>query len=253
MANRNAVRSVRMITDAFAQLLRCQSFPSITVTAVMHQANLARNTFYAHFSSTDDLLRVFISSVVDRTRANLRQLSPYADPRNPRMYLMLLMNKVQADSQLLLERIFVPNDANRKVLTSVVRSNAVPVLYPRVKEATGCSDDALQRYVDFVSELTMTVIYDYLTQRLEADESATAGRLTQIYQAACGLYLTSYAGGMHSDMHADAGSARPVESAAKPAGGAMPVDGAGAMPHAAVPDPAAWPQVKVHKGHVELG
>ncbi len=80
MANRNAVRSVTMITDAFAHLIREQSFSRITVTEVMRRANLARNTFYAHYSSTDELLKDFVSVVVQRVRSNLREISPYADP-----------------------------------------------------------------------------------------------------------------------------------------------------------------------------
>ena len=189
MANRNALRSVSMITDAFAHLIREQSFSRITVTEVMRRANLARNTFYAHYSSTDELLKDFVSVVVRRVRSNLREISPYADPRNPHTYLLLLMGKVDDDSRLLLERIFVPNDSNRRCLMAVIRNNSVPVLYEHVERTTGCSNEALRRYVDFTSELTMTVISDYLTHRLRGNEESTADRLTQIYQAAYGLYL----------------------------------------------------------------
>lgn len=188
-ANRNALRSVSMITDTFAHLIREQSFSRITVTEVMRRANLARNTFYAHYSSTDELLKDFVSVVVRRVRSNLREISPYADPRNPHAYLLLLMGKVDDDSRLLLERIFVPNDSNRRCLMAVIRNNSVPVLYEHVERTTGCSNEALRRYVDFTSELTMTVISDYLTHRLRGNEESTADRLAQIYEAAYGLYL----------------------------------------------------------------
>lgn len=188
-ANRNALRSASMITDAFAHLIREQSFSRITVTEVMRRANLARNTFYAHYSSTDELLSDFVSVVVRRTRSNLREISPYANPRNPRMYLLLLMGKVDDDSRLLLERIFVPNDANRRCLMAVVRNNAVPVLYEQVTRVAGCTNESLRRYVNFTGELTMSVIFDYLTHRLSGDEESTAEMLAQIYQAAYGLYL----------------------------------------------------------------
>ncbi|MGO5287374.1 TetR/AcrR family transcriptional regulator [Pseudoscardovia suis] len=188
-ANRNALRSVNMITDAFAHLIREQSFSRITVTEVMRRANLARNTFYAHYSSTNELLKDFASVVVQRVRSNLREISPYADPRNPRTYLLLLMGRVDDDSRLLLERIFVPNDSNRRCLMAVIRNNSVPVLYEHVERTTGCSNESLRRYVDFTSELTMTVISDYLTHRLRGNEESTADRLAQIYEAAYGLYL----------------------------------------------------------------
>ena len=99
------------------------------------------------------------------------------------------MGKVDDDSRLLLERIFVPNDSNRRCLMAVMRNNSVPVLYEHVERTTGCSNESLRRYVDFTSELTMTVISDYLTHRLRGNEESTADRLTQIYQAAYGLYL----------------------------------------------------------------
>ncbi len=104
---------------------------------------------------------------------------------------------------------------------AVMRNNSVPVLYEQVERTTGCSNESLRRYVDFTSELTMTVISDYLTHRLRGGEESTAGRLTQIYQAAYGLYLVPDAASGVTGMNAEAAGHADADAGAAARGAAV--------------------------------
>jgi AcrR family transcriptional regulator len=55
--NRNARRSIRLLKDAFLQLLVEKPYDQISVSDVTRAADLNRGTFYAHFNNMDDLLR----------------------------------------------------------------------------------------------------------------------------------------------------------------------------------------------------
>lgn len=53
--NRNALRSQRLIRDAFVELVRERGKGRITVADVCRKADINRSTFYAHYDNVDDL------------------------------------------------------------------------------------------------------------------------------------------------------------------------------------------------------
>lgn len=72
--NRNAQRSIRLLKQAFMELLAEKPYEKISVSDVTRRADLNRGTFYAHFDNMDDLLRFVmnelmhtISVIIDRT------------------------------------------------------------------------------------------------------------------------------------------------------------------------------------------
>lgn len=68
--NRNAERSIRLLETSLARLLAEKPYEKITVTDVTTEAGLNRGTFYAHFSSIDDLR----DTVLRKLMATLTQL-----------------------------------------------------------------------------------------------------------------------------------------------------------------------------------
>ncbi|WP_165443517.1 TetR/AcrR family transcriptional regulator [Olsenella sp. Marseille-P4559] len=64
--NRNAQRSIRLLKEAFMELLAEKSYQSITVSDVARKADLNRGTFYAHFDNVDDLMRSVMADAADR-------------------------------------------------------------------------------------------------------------------------------------------------------------------------------------------
>lgn len=63
--NRNAQRSIRLLKEAFMELLAEKPYESITVSNVARKADLNRGTFYAHFDNMDDLMRSVMSDTAD--------------------------------------------------------------------------------------------------------------------------------------------------------------------------------------------
>ena len=63
--NRNAQRSIRLLKEAFMELLAEKPYESITVSDVARKADLNRGTFYAHFDNVDDLMRSVMADTAD--------------------------------------------------------------------------------------------------------------------------------------------------------------------------------------------
>ena len=56
---RNAMRSKILIKNAYIELLKQKPATKITVTDIIHTANISRGTFYAHYKDTIDLWESF--------------------------------------------------------------------------------------------------------------------------------------------------------------------------------------------------
>lgn len=64
---RSAVRSRRMIREAFKELLHEKKFEKITVTDIVNRADLNRSTFYAHYPDVQGLVDEMLDDVVTRS------------------------------------------------------------------------------------------------------------------------------------------------------------------------------------------
>jgi AcrR family transcriptional regulator len=71
--NRNAQRSIRLLKEAFMELLAEKPYESITVSDVARKADLNRGTFYAHFDNVDDLMRSVMADTADTISEFLSQ------------------------------------------------------------------------------------------------------------------------------------------------------------------------------------
>lgn len=67
--DQRAIRSSRMLYDALAQLMREQSYDTITVTQLVEAAKLGRTTFYRNFDEIEDILRMRCDQVFDELLA----------------------------------------------------------------------------------------------------------------------------------------------------------------------------------------
>ncbi len=64
--NRNALRSKRLIRQAFVNLIKTKSADKITITDIVNEANINRATFYAHYSCLKDLIDEIEQDVIDK-------------------------------------------------------------------------------------------------------------------------------------------------------------------------------------------
>ncbi len=64
--NRNALRSKRLIRQAFISLIKKKPADRITITDIVNEANINRATFYAHYSCLKDLIDEIEKEVIDK-------------------------------------------------------------------------------------------------------------------------------------------------------------------------------------------
>ena len=80
---RSAIRSRRMIRQAFLDLLRQKVFEKITVTDIVKRADINRSTFYAHYPDVLGLVEEMMAEVIDNSLqlvANLDIQDIFHDP-----------------------------------------------------------------------------------------------------------------------------------------------------------------------------
>lgn len=80
---RSAVRSRRLINQAFLELLKEKPFEKITVTDIVKQADINRSTFYAHYPDVRGLVEALMDNVVNQSVslvANLTFEDIFSDP-----------------------------------------------------------------------------------------------------------------------------------------------------------------------------
>lgn len=69
--NRNALRSKRLIRQAFVNLIKTKPASKITITDIVNEASINRATFYAHYSCLKDLIDEIEQDVIDKLMAVL--------------------------------------------------------------------------------------------------------------------------------------------------------------------------------------
>ncbi|EHK58261.1 TetR/AcrR family transcriptional regulator [Allomesorhizobium alhagi] len=60
--DRRVARTRTALYDALVALIRRKDYDLITVQDILEEANVGRATFYAHFTSKDDLLKRAVSN-----------------------------------------------------------------------------------------------------------------------------------------------------------------------------------------------
>lgn len=64
--NMNAKRSIYLIIESLIDIMDRKKFKEITVSEITRNAELVRNTFYAHFSTKEDVLEYYIFEIFSR-------------------------------------------------------------------------------------------------------------------------------------------------------------------------------------------
>lgn len=67
----------KMISSAFINLLQSYSFHQITVTQIVTEAGIGRNTFYNHFQKKEEVFYYLMDEIVEELKRELdRKISP---------------------------------------------------------------------------------------------------------------------------------------------------------------------------------
>ena len=85
--DRRQQKTRQAIFVAFGKLLETKTYNKITVQEIIDEANIGRSTFYAHFETKDDLLRVLceelFSHIMSSYKGEESKQSLFADCHNP--------------------------------------------------------------------------------------------------------------------------------------------------------------------------
>ena len=93
--NRNAIRSVNMIMDAYVELLEETPAEKITVTAIVNKAGLNRSTFYAHFENPDGVQNMLEQKLVDDLLESMKEFDLEGLMKNPKPLLELVAGRIE--------------------------------------------------------------------------------------------------------------------------------------------------------------
>lgn len=88
---RSAIRSRRLIREAFQELLREKPFEKITVTDIVKQADINRSTFYAHYPDVRGLVEDILDEVVVKSTQLIREMNYQSIFEDPRPFLKELL------------------------------------------------------------------------------------------------------------------------------------------------------------------
>jgi len=89
---RSAVRSRRLIHQAFLELLQEKSFEKITVTDIVKRADINRSTFYAHYPDVRGMVEVLLENTVNQLVALITNLDFQALFTDPTPFLSDLLS-----------------------------------------------------------------------------------------------------------------------------------------------------------------
>lgn len=97
---RSALRSRKMIRQAFFELLKEKSFEKITVTDVVKKADVNRSTFYAHYPDVMGVVEEIQQEIIEYTQSFMENVDFKDYYENPKPYLKNIVKLVAENNEL---------------------------------------------------------------------------------------------------------------------------------------------------------
>lgn len=97
---RSAVRSRKLIRQAFFELLKEKSFEKITVTDIVKKADINRSTFYAHYPDVMGVVEEIQQEIIEYTQHFMENVDFKDYYQNPKPYLKQIVKLVEENNEL---------------------------------------------------------------------------------------------------------------------------------------------------------
>lgn len=129
---RNAVRSRKMIRQAFTELLEEKPLDKITVTDIVRRADLNRSTFYAHYPDIQGVVEEIQEEIISRNIAMIETMQYRNILKDPIPYLRGISGILEEHIHLLqklghTEALHVQMDKFRRLMVEdVLNDNRIP-------------------------------------------------------------------------------------------------------------------------------
>ncbi len=180
---RSAIRSRKLIRQAFLELLKEKNFEKITVTDIVKHADINRSTFYAHYPDVMGLLDGIQDEILAFLDQYLKKID-FADLlQNPVPYLKLIVKMTEENQELfrLLSNSYVAvkqmENMKQLLVERIVTTVEVPEHYKNSFE------------FEFAVRFFLGGFIDIYTQWLNGEVNCT---MDDIIRSVSGLIVQTY-------------------------------------------------------------
>lgn len=97
---RSAIRSRKMIRQAFFEILKEKPFEKITVTDIVKKADINRSTFYAHYPDVMGVVEELQEEIIQYTQNFMENVDFKDYYENPKPYLQHIVKLVAENNEL---------------------------------------------------------------------------------------------------------------------------------------------------------
>jgi AcrR family transcriptional regulator len=94
---KSAIRSRRLIRQAFVELIQEKKLEKITVTDIVTRADINRGTFYAHYQDTRAVIEEIENEIIAKMLESLGKFSPKNFFQDPLPFLLNLSRWLEED------------------------------------------------------------------------------------------------------------------------------------------------------------
>ena len=179
---RNAIRSRRMIREAFVELLHEKPFEKITATDMINRSGLNRSTFYAHYPDVQGLIEEIEEEIINRSMQLLSEVTCQNIFQDPKIFLQILVQPVEENKKLY--QLLVQSDYAGRQLHKINEAFAAYVLNsPEIPESLRNSKYFAVRINFFIGGIINTYC-QWLTGELDCSLDDIAEGIARMIQTA---------------------------------------------------------------------
>lgn len=170
---RSAIRSRKLIRQAFMELLKEKSFEKITVTDIVKKADINRSTFYAHYPDVMGIIDEIQEEVLSYTERVMADMDFSDFFKNPMPLLKKIVKLAEDNSELY--RLLSHSSLSVKQL-----ENLKLLLIEQTLKTTAISDKYKNSFqFEFYVRFFMGGVIDIYTQWLDGTMNCSISEITE--------------------------------------------------------------------------
>lgn len=169
---RSAIRSRKLIRQAFMELLKEKEFEKITVTDIVKRADINRSTFYAHYPDVFGVIDEIQQEVLDYTQKVLEEINFNNFFQNPKPILKKIV-KIAEDNHELYRLL-----SSSSMLVKQLQKLKMLLIERTIKTIEVSPQYADSFEFEFMVRFFMGGVVDVYTQWLNGDIDTSLEELT---------------------------------------------------------------------------
>ena len=168
---RSAIRSRKLIRQAFFELLKEKDFEKITVTDIVKRADVNRSTFYAHYPDVLGVIEEIQEEIIEYTQTSMNEMDFKDGFINPMPHLKHIVKLVEENNELY--RLLMTSAMGMKQMEKIKS-----ILIDRTIETLKMPEEQIpQKELEFSIRFFMGGIMDVYTQWLNGEINCTLEEL----------------------------------------------------------------------------